>query len=82
VHATAFEQLRAQAERMGAEGIVGVTIERDQQSAETRTGYQDLILVVHAIGTAIARGAAPPPSGNPLTITPVQHLDKKGGTGS
>jgi uncharacterized protein YbjQ (UPF0145 family) len=87
VHRTAFAQLGAQAERMGAEGIVGVTIERDQHTAELRnSSYQNLILVVHAIGTAIAPGHTPPPStpppGSPLTITPVQHLDKKGGIDS
>jgi uncharacterized protein YbjQ (UPF0145 family) len=80
VHATAFAQMRAQAERMGAEGIVGVTMERDQHTGEARNStYRDLILVVHAIGTAIARSRTPLPPGNPLTITPVRHLHKKGG---
>lgn len=80
VHATAFAQMRAQAERMGADGIVGVTIERDQHTAEARhSTYHDLILVVHAIGTVIARGRTPLPPGNPLTIIPVRHLDEKGG---
>lgn len=81
VHTTAFGQLRAQAERMGGEGIVGVTMERDQHTATRRhSTYHELILVVQAVGTAIARGDGVPPSpGRPLTITPVRHLDKKGG---
>jgi uncharacterized protein YbjQ (UPF0145 family) len=81
VHATAFAQMRAQAGLMGAEGIVGVTVEREQFASEvTNNGYKDLILVVHAIGTAVTRGGTAP-SGSPLTITPVRHLDEKGGTG-
>jgi uncharacterized protein YbjQ (UPF0145 family) len=87
VHTSAFAQLRSQAERMGAEGIVGVTIERAQSSGEVRfSTYRDLILVVHAIGTAIVRDRTQPtpgpPPGHPLTITPVRHLDPKGGSDS
>jgi uncharacterized protein YbjQ (UPF0145 family) len=79
VHATMFAQLRAQAERMGAEGIVGVTLERELMAPTVdRTNYRDLIVVVHGVGTAIIR-TTPPPPGKPLTITPVRHLDKKGG---
>jgi len=78
-HRAAMTNMRAQAERLGAEGIVGVTIERDQHTAVARhDSYQDLILAVHVTGTAIARQASPP-HGNPLAVNPVRHLDKKGG---
>jgi uncharacterized protein YbjQ (UPF0145 family) len=78
-HATALTEMRDQAWRMSASGIVGVTFERDQHAVQvSNANYKDLVLVVHAIGTAVVPSSTPPP-GNPLTITPVQRLDKKGG---
>jgi uncharacterized protein YbjQ (UPF0145 family) len=78
-HRVAFTHMHAQAERMGAEGIVGVTIYRDLHAVTPQSRrWHDLIVVVHAIGTAIARRGIPPASGNRLTITPVRHLDEKG----
>ncbi len=57
-HREAFAQMRSRAERMGAEGVVGVTIDREQHSAQpSGHSYKDLIVSVHAIGTAIAHGA-------------------------
>jgi uncharacterized protein YbjQ (UPF0145 family) len=82
-HTTAFAQLRAQAEHMGAAGIVGVTVERLQHAGELASStYKDLVIVVHAMGTAVARGGTPPKPGSSLPITPVRHLDKKGGADS
>jgi uncharacterized protein YbjQ (UPF0145 family) len=83
VHKIAFDEMRAQAQQLGAHGIVGVTAERVQHVGEVRNStYKNLTLAVHAVGTAIVRGGTPPAAGHSLTMTPVRHLDKKGGTDS
>lgn len=80
-HRVAFQDMHDQAARLGATGIVGVTISREHHSVlpkHEKAHHQ--ILVVHALGTAITPGTAPPASGGPLTFTPVTHLIQKGGT--
>lgn len=77
-HQAAFRDMHGMAERMGADGIVGVTIDRHQYIAIPKgSHYPQLVVVVHALGTAIADGT-PPAFGSPLIFTPVRHLDEKG----
>jgi uncharacterized protein YbjQ (UPF0145 family) len=79
VYAYASADLRAQAERLGAEGIVGLRIDRDQFT----DGNQNMILIVHTIGTAIASVSGPSPGfgagAAPLSVTPVRRLEREGG---
>ena len=79
VYAYASADLRAQAERLGAEGIVGLQIDRDQFT----DGNQNMILIVHTIGTAIASVSGPSPGSGagaaPLSVTPVRRLEREGG---
>jgi uncharacterized protein YbjQ (UPF0145 family) len=91
-HRVAFQDMHDMAERMGASGIVGVTIDRHQYAIVPKgSQYQQFIVVVHALGTAIANGSnpesgspltfagggAPSAPGNPLIFTSVRHLDDK-----
>jgi uncharacterized protein YbjQ (UPF0145 family) len=77
-HRVAFRDMHGMAERMGANGIVGVTIDRHQYAVVPKgSNYSQLIVVVHALGTAIAGGGTPSASGSPLIFTPVRHLDDK-----
>jgi uncharacterized protein YbjQ (UPF0145 family) len=96
----ATRELARQAELMGAEGVVGVTVDRHQmlverenpdygavmgpqgqylgggRSAGTPRSREDLVVIVHALGTAIVAGQRPDRSEPPgLTITPVRRLD-------
>ena len=92
-HRIAFRDMHGMAEQMGASGIVGVTIDRHQYAIVPKGAhYRQLIVVVHALGTAIAGSGTPPASGSPLAFagggtpsasgsplifTPVRHLDDK-----
>jgi uncharacterized protein YbjQ (UPF0145 family) len=88
--AGAAAEMREQATGLGAEGIVGVRIDRSHQFVSIRQGgyggagpdhREDLIVIVHALGTAIAagepRGAAAGEGGGAggLRIQAVRHLD-------
>jgi uncharacterized protein YbjQ (UPF0145 family) len=66
--ALAMRRVEADTRRLGADGVVGVTIDRSQRTRErevNNTTYVDLILEMHVLGTAIietpAATAAPPP---------------------
>jgi uncharacterized protein YbjQ (UPF0145 family) len=92
-HRAAFQDMHGNAERMGASGIVGVTIDRQQYVVTPKgSNYPQFIVVVHALGTAITGDGTPPASASPLTFvggatpsapgsplifTPVRHLDDK-----
>jgi uncharacterized protein YbjQ (UPF0145 family) len=66
--ALAMERLTAQAQDAGADGVVGVTIDRSQRLLERRgsaTAFTDLIIEMHVLGTAVIeleRDEAPPRS--------------------
>lgn len=60
------------ARELGADGVVGVTIEHDIKEIEYErndTRYVDLVATFHLLGTAIVRGA--PGAGLPETLTAV-----------
>jgi uncharacterized protein YbjQ (UPF0145 family) len=83
-HRRAFQDMREQAAPLGATGIVGVIIQREHHKVlpnDQRAPQR--IVVVHALGTAIAPsalfGIAQPAPRGPLTFTPVRHLNQKGG---
>lgn len=90
-HRRAVQDMHDQAARLGATGIVGVTIDRYQHTVlpSDQPAHQ-MIVVVHAFGTAITPsaffgaamtpGTAPPAAGGPLAFTPVTHVNRKGGT--
>jgi uncharacterized protein YbjQ (UPF0145 family) len=66
--ALAMERVERDAHRLGATGVVGVTIDRSQRSIErdvNNVSYTDLVIELHVIGTAIAEtagaSATPPP---------------------
>ena len=64
--ALAMARVTEQAHRLGAHGIVGVSIDRSLQTRERDAGgtsYRDLILELHVLGTAIVevRHEAPVP---------------------
>ncbi len=64
--ALAMERLTHEAHRLHAHGVVGVSIDRREQTRERDRGgssYRDLIIELHVLGTAIveARNGAPPP---------------------
>jgi uncharacterized protein YbjQ (UPF0145 family) len=77
VYSYASADLRAQADRLGAEGIVGVRIDHSQFT----DGNENRILTVHTIGTAIAgspsRGFGAGPAA--LSVMPVRRVDQEGG---
>jgi len=80
VYSYASADLHAQAERLAAEGIVGVRIDHSQFT----DGNENRILTVHTIGTAIAsslsRGFGAGPAA--LSVMPVRRLDREGGNHS
>jgi uncharacterized protein YbjQ (UPF0145 family) len=67
--ALAMERVERDAHRVGASGVVGVTIDRTQRSRErdvNNVTYVDLVIEMHVLGTAIVEvagdaSAAPPP---------------------
>jgi uncharacterized protein YbjQ (UPF0145 family) len=84
----ANDELARQAHRLGGDGVIGARFNRAQEFVEREQGAYmgsgvpshrtDLIVVVHAIGTAILTGedAVREPHGSrALTIMPVRHLD-------
>ncbi len=94
----AVEELGRQATTLGAEGVVGVSIERHQETVERENpqagsalvygqgfqGYrspgqpdrrEDLLVIVHALGTAIVAGEVAQGGTRSLTIEPVRRLD-------
>lgn len=66
------------AQRLGADGIVGVTFAEDLREREyedsSKRQRKDLIVYVHVLGTAIrAAPVAPAPEPAPLTILPLRR---------
>ena len=63
---TAFGHLNEQASRLGAHGIVGVSIRQDVSTREIDQGgggkRLDLIVHLHVLGTAIVEGQGTPPA--------------------
>lgn len=88
----AVSELGRQAAVLGADGIVGVSIERHQELVERENpqgagGYQgyrqvgqpdkrkDLLVLVHALGTAVLAGERTQRGDTGLVIEPVRRLD-------
>jgi uncharacterized protein YbjQ (UPF0145 family) len=75
-YAQARSDLQAQAQAFRAEGIVGVRLEREQRGIEDRGGKSEIVtVIVHAIGTAVARSRSAHANAGRLAIMPVRHLD-------
>lgn len=69
----AMRRMRAEAEAVGAEGIVGVTLEphieiRHVEQGENRPSRHDLVVTFTAFGTSVVQEAAPAPTKAPLTV--------------
>ena len=65
--ALVMERVTREAHRLHAHGVVGVTIERSEQTRDRDAGgmtYRDVIIEMHVLGTAIVevRHDAPPPA--------------------
>lgn len=74
-YSNAMTELRAQASRLGAAGIVGVQIDRSKYT----DAHQNRIMMVDAIGTAIASGRSADSSAvkAALPVLPVRRLDRE-----
>lgn len=73
----AMSRMSAEAQAVGAEGIVGVELwpkieERHVEQGENSPARRDLLVSFTAIGTAVAPDHAPAPTARPLTIVPLR----------
>ena len=73
----AMRRMAAEAQAVGAEGIVGVrlypSIEgRDVERGENQPARRDLLIHFTAIGTAVARDGAAAPASRTLTVVPLR----------
>lgn len=69
----AVSRMAAEAQAAGGEGIVGVTLhpeieERHVERGENQNARRDLVVTFNAVGTAVVRDTAAPPSARPLSI--------------
>ncbi|HEX6450051.1 MAG TPA: heavy metal-binding domain-containing protein [Trebonia sp.] len=75
-YSVALEKLRTAARPLGAAGITAIEIDRLRAEWEQTEWSNETIVVVHAMGTAVAPSAPAPERQAPLTLMPVRHLDK------
>lgn len=73
----AMSRMAAEAQAVGAEGIVGVSLhpqveERHVERGENQPARRDLLVTFTAVGTAVARDKTAPPPKRGLTVVPLR----------
>ena len=72
----AMRHLNDQANRLGAHGIVGVTVDEDTREREYEDAndnrHVDLIVTIHLLGTAITEGHEPLRAAPVTTVMPLR----------